>query len=283
MNRKLTLTSLGLLLLGFLLINSSNGRATAANEGNTGAPGDVAPAGRTCQNCHLSSAIQVNMGIEVTDLDENPVTAYVPGNTYQVKVKINSVAGTPSAYGFQLVSEIDAGNQSVNTFANPSANAKLVNTSNGRQYAEHKTPSASNEFSVQWTAPAAGTGPVTFYSAGNGVNSNGQSSGDGASKTSFSLPEEAGSSVFEPSRMLQLALAPNPASESIRVSAVDPLLGAYTLRISDRSGRVVTQLSAIAFGGDFAQVIDLGTLPSGHYFLQVLGAGYTAGAPFLKL
>ncbi|MBK7409595.1 MAG: hypothetical protein IPL49_04225 [Saprospirales bacterium] len=283
MNWKMIYTSAFLLLSGFLLINNSNGRATVANEGNTGAPGDVAIDGRTCQNCHNSASIQVTLDIDVTDLDENPVSTYIPNNTYLVHVTVNPVVGTPSRYGFQLVSEIDSNNESTKSFSNPSSNAKLVNTSNGRQYAEHKVPSDTNVFIVQWTAPELGTGDVTFYSGGNGVNFNEESSGDGAAVASFTLAEEAGAWVVEPANQVTLAVAPNPALESIQLMGGSALDGAYLLRVLDLTGRIAMQQTGFSVSGAFPQPVSVGQLPSGVYLIQLLNGRQTASATFYKL
>ena len=282
MNWKMIYTSVFLLLSGFLLMNSSNGRATVANEGNTGAPGDVAVSNRTCQNCHNSASIQVTLSLNVTDLEDNPVSTYIPNNPYLVHVTVNPAVGSPARYGFQLVSEIDSNNESTNSFSNPSSNAKLVNTSNGRQYAEHKTPSNTNIFTVQWTAPEVGSGDVTFYSGGNGVNFNGESSGDGAAVTSLTLAEETGSFVFEPKDELTLSIAPNPAYESIQLTAGSELNGAYLLRVLDLNGRIAIQQTGFTFGGTFLQPLSVSQLPSGVYVVQLLNGKKTASAKFYK-
>jgi hypothetical protein len=283
MNLKIIYTSAALLFLGFLLVNNSSGRASVANEGNTGAPGDEAPAGRTCQSCHNSTAIQVNLDLEVTDLEGNAVTSYIPGNTYNVQVAINAVTGSPSAYGFQLVSERNSDNQSINSFSNPSSNAKLATiNATGRQYAEHSSPSSSNTFTVQWTAPEAGTGAVTFYSAGNGVNSNSQSSGDGANKTSLMLSEEAGSSVFETPRSLPLSLAPNPVRESVAVTIPAAFQGPFQLRVADLQGRILKQETGLAYGNSFTPNLFVGDLTPGTYFLQAISGSQVATARFIK-
>jgi hypothetical protein len=58
----------------------------------------------------------------------------------------------------------------------------LVTLSIGRQYAEHAGKSVSNSFNTQWTAPASGTGPITFYGAGAAVN---QATTDGGQSPLF--------------------------------------------------------------------------------------------------
>ena len=280
MNWKMTLTMIALLLGGFLLMNSSNGRATVGDEGNTGAPGDEAVNNRTCQTCHNTGPLQVTLDIFVTDQGENPVDTYVPGETYNVDVVVTPSVGTPAKYGFQLVGEIDANNESTNSFSNASSNAKLVNTSNGRQYAEHKTPSDANQFSVEWTAPQAGTGDVTFYAGGNGVNGNGQNSGDGAAVTSFTLTEDVGASVFENVNTIALSVAPNPAYESIQLTTGTELNGNYLLRVVDMEGRIVLQQTGFAFLAQTTIAVD--GLASGSYFVQILNGNNVASAKFLK-
>ena len=282
MNFRTLYVVFSILLAGFLLASSSGGRATVANEGNTGAPGDNAPAGRVCATCHSGAGIQVALNIDVADLDGNAVTSYVPGQAYRVKVAVNTVAGNPLAYGFQLVAEANETKQSTNSFQNPSNNAKLASLINGRQYAEHKNPSNANEFMVEWTAPAAGTGDVTFYSAGNGVNLNGSITGDGASQTSFTLTEEAGSSAFEPQQAPSFQIAPNPADDLILISVADGFNGAYRIRVVDLQGLVVRQEMRLAFGGALTEPIAIGDLPAGAYFLQILGEGEIRSAQFYK-
>jgi hypothetical protein len=282
MNFKMLYVVFFLLLGGFFLASSSGGRASVANEGNTGAPGDNAPAGRVCATCHSGAGIQVALDIDVADLDGNAVTSYVPGQVYRVKVMVNTVAGNPLAYGFQLVAEANETKQSTNSFQNPSTNAKLASLINGRQYAEHKNPSNTNEFTVEWTAPAAGTGDVIFYSAGNGVNLNGSITGDGASQTSFTLTEEAGSSAFEAPSFSSFQIAPNPAYDLIQVSGTDGFNGAYRVRVVDLQGRVVRQEMRFAFGGALTEPVMIGDLPAGTYFLQLLGEGKISSAQFYK-
>lgn len=66
-----------------------------------------------------------------------------------------------------------------------SPNTQLV-TIAGRPYLEHANgPSATGVFQALWTAPNAGSGNVTFYGIGLGVNQNGGTSGDNIS-TPFS-------------------------------------------------------------------------------------------------
>ena len=81
---------------------------------------------------------------------------------------MSNSAGTPDGYGFSMIC-LDANDNNYNGWANASSNAQL-STSAGRNYVEHDGISSSNEFTVDWTAPSASTGDVTFYVGANAVN-----------------------------------------------------------------------------------------------------------------
>jgi len=204
MKFNLLYTIFALALLTTISLSNSGGRAEGANRGNTGAPGDemIGNNPRTCQNCHATGAIQVTMSLEVLDVANNPITAYVPNEIYTAKVRIESAAGpAPLGYGFQMVNLFDADNTGVNNWTETghSENVQIETVSStNRTYAEHKGISDSNEFLVQWQAPAAGKGAVSFYAIGSGVNRNGSTSGDGtALPQKLTLTESLTSSIAD--------------------------------------------------------------------------------------
>lgn len=265
----------------FLWMGSSNGRASAQNEGNTGAPGDNALNGRTCQNCHNGGPLQVTLDIEVSK-DGALVTSYAPGEDYEVKVIINDAAGTPSAYGFQMVAEIDADNSSVNTWANPSSNAKIASTTDGREYVEQNGPSGSNEFTATWTAPNAGSGNVTIYSCGNGVNGNGGNSGDGAACNSLTLNEENGASTLEANLdATRLHLQPNPVVSDFQILTDPTFNGAYELTVLSMDGQSMHQQTVMITNGK-TTAIDATFLYPGYYLVQIRNENTTMISKMLK-
>src|SRR5690606_21962296 len=118
-------------------------------------------------------------------------------------------------YGFQLIGLKDDGDTDLKGFSEPSSNTKLQNLSfRNRIYAEHKNPGPLNTFEVKWTAPETGTGNVSFYAAGNGVNNNGSTSGDGASDTKLTLSETVISSSSSEELLSQkVRIFPNPITQ----------------------------------------------------------------------
>ena len=197
------------LLVSVIFMSNKNGRAASQNAGNTGAPGDQSNANgspRTCNYCHSGSTLTATMNIAVIDSTGAAVTQYVPGRQYTERVTINSSGAAFNGYGFQTIALKDAGNTDLDGFSDPGGNNyKISSISNGRTYAEHDNVSTSNVFEVKWTAPPAGTGPITFYAAGNGVNKNGLSSGDSGAFNVLQLNEQVAASTSDAAPGLQHA------------------------------------------------------------------------------
>ena len=102
------------------------------------------------------------MGVDVLDDAGASVVAngYKPGVTYTVVTTVNVDAGSPSGFGFQLVSLNAPDGQDgpvVNSWSDPADNVQVSTVSStGRSYAEHKGVSDDGTFNVKWTAPEAG-------------------------------------------------------------------------------------------------------------------------------
>ncbi len=266
-------------LTAFLFMSSSGGRAATQNMGNTGAPGESS----TCANqyCHGNTDIQVMPVIELFDLNGNAISGNLsPQETYSVKVTVNHVGGnTPSGYGFQMVVLDDDTETSINTFANPSENAQVATINSGRQYAEHDGVSSINEFTVEWTAPSSGTS-VTFYAAGNGVNANGNSQGDGANNTSLQFDLDATSPIKEFSNEWDVRIYPNPVKDQMHISMGASYIGMYQLSILNVVGQEMIALEMeLQSERNFLNVEHL---PKGYYSLVLLNKGKKVSIPFIK-
>ena len=257
-----------IMMLSIALLSNSNGRATQASEGNTGAPGDNAPGGRTCINCH-GTGIDLQNTIQVKDLNGDVVNAYTPGETYTVSVTLSSNSN-PAEYGFQLVGELDD-ESAVNGFSNPSSNAKLVTLGNGRQYAEQDGPSSTGTFEVEWTAPMDDVGNINFYSAGIGTNDNGMSSGDGAALAQLTISGVV--STQNKDWQDQVNIYPNPTADIIYM---DGLPERTNYQLIDSNGSTIIQ------GKVNGSSIDLSNLSSGIYFLQLINESKISAKKIVK-
>ena len=275
MKPSITLAFVAILAIGTytFLSSSSNGRAAAANEGNTGAPGDAAT---TCISCHNGGPIQTDIALAFKDSAGNTITEYKPNHNYLVEVTLNPTAGSPSGYGFQMVALEDGGNTAISAWNNPASNVK-ISAANGKRYAEHNGVSSSPTFEIYWTAPDSGTGNVTFYTAGNAVNGNGTTLGDGAAKTSLTVPEAGGSG--NPTGMELIALTkpvifPNPARERVSVKNFSG-----SIEVFDIQGKLVFSENVESN----QQNINVSNLQKGNYFIKLTNEGNSSVQKLVKL
>ena len=265
------------LLGSAILLSNKNGRASQEKAGNTGAPGDQAlPNGTpiTCNSCHLASPITCSTAVSVLDTAGNAVTQYKPGDKYTARVTITTLTGVPKGYGFQMIALRDNGNTDLDGFSDPGNqtvnNYKIATIPNGRTYAEHDNVSTPNIFNVVWTAPAAGTGNITFYAAGNAVDKNGLNSGDGSSVTTLKLNESGSVATHNPgAERIALQLWPNPASSVVYLSFLSPGAGNYQISVRDLSGTTVWSTAQ--------------QMPAGEQQIEIPAAGWGAGVYFLSV
>lgn len=124
---------------------------TGAPAAKTGSPGD----GGICTECHggtaTTTAGQITSNI--------PASGYVPGQTYQITAT-NPLTGS-GKYGFEVSPQNVAGTLLGTLVAG--TGSQLVG---GNKYVTHSNANTTtSSWTFSWTAPAAGTGTVTFYGA----------------------------------------------------------------------------------------------------------------------
>lgn len=167
-----------LLIPGSVLLFTSSMLRQSGIAGKTGSPGET-----TCQSCHADFALNSGPGtISISNSGMNN-WQYVPGQTYPITLTVTQVGMTKFGFGLECLTSanLNAGTLSI---VDPNATkllGKLVNGVN-RINATHTLNGTYNNdsqsFIVNWTAPPAGTGPVTFYFAGNATNDDLTTSGD---------------------------------------------------------------------------------------------------------
>jgi hypothetical protein len=252
-----------LLFIGgsILLTSSSNGRAFAANDGNTGAPGE----GQTCRSCH-GGGFGTTVSITLKDSTGFPVTDYIPGNVYDVDVSINTT-GTAQRYGFQMVT-LTSNAIPYNAWSQPSANTRIASAGQ-RDYAEHRGKSTTSSFSTKWTAPVAGTGDIVFYAGGAAVNNDGSTSGDGGNTTSLTISEDISTSISAFSLTEKLVFFPNPVEDQLLIKNTHSELLVGLIRIIDLNGKLISEQS-LTVESNKQNVLDLSSLKAGVYMAQII-------------
>lgn len=246
-------------ILSIIAISFFNlGNAGGPPGGFTGSPAD----GKTCGSnggCHSGSAVTAQTGWITSDI---PQSGYVPGTTYSITATATQTGVTK--FGFQL-SPQSSGGAKLGTLA-ASTGTKLIN---GGKYIEQTTSGTSGtdsrSWTFDWTAPAAGTGDVTFYACFNATNSNGATSGDKIHTSSLTV-QEALTGIKELNFITDLTVFPNPNS------------GKFNIQIpgNNISGTVFIYniLGEIVMETDFEDTplvpVDISDKGKGIYFLRII-------------
>jgi len=163
--------------------------ALRANElrpepGFTGAQ-RFSPPENSCVECHTGG--NANSGPGNVQLRFNGVTAttYAPGATIPIQIVITDTGGGRQRWGFELSARFANGTQA-GTLTAVGSNTTMQRGVFGAQaqvtYASHlnavRQPGTTFTYTVNWTAPAAGSGQVIFNVAGNAANGDSTNSND---------------------------------------------------------------------------------------------------------
>src|SRR5689334_22325830 len=145
-----------------------------------------APSEGLCTDCHADFAVNIGGAVALLDAP----AYYRGGSTYTITARVSSgqqAASANHAWGFQLTA-IDAGGAGVGTLAKIDGQGTKIIAGSGplasRRYLEQDATGTrdglvpSADWSFRWTAPPAGSGPVTFHLAGLAANGDASESGD---------------------------------------------------------------------------------------------------------
>lgn len=243
--------------------------------GRVGGPATTAPGenGQFCGSfgCHFSDNFDPELSIQLVSSEGDTVTEYIPGEIYSLNLEIKHT-GFPAGYGFQIVSLKDSDNSALNQFVDiPSGIHDII--LGGRQYVEQNSRLPFDSIPLSWQAPPAGTGTVAFYGAGNAVNGNGSSSGDGADTSFLKIVEGAPSSIDELlSEAEPLSVTPNPVSGPVVFTSEFSI---ERVDIFDLRGNLIITVKD--------SNVDLSGLTSGTYFAKARGSQQIATARFIKI
>ncbi len=226
--RLIILPSLVAACLGLLLSSNSATRPVHAFSagppaGYTGAPGEEPEA---CAECHVPPDAGSGQ-IAITA----PQT-YVPGQTYPITVTHTNSDPTRLRWGFELT-VLDTSDEKAGNLQNTDGLTQVLNNGGpggARQYIEHTSAGTfigqqnGASWTFNWTAPAIDVGPVTFYTAGNQANNDGNTSGDYIYKTFVAAAPASTTPDFS------IAVAPSsknvvPGSSAQYTITVTPLAG----------------------------------------------------------
>ena len=260
---------LAVLAGALLTVASTSGVANSTEAGYSGAPRPNGSNESTCSRCHRGNDEYGEAVVTTEILDENgvAVTDYTPGDTYTVNVTIASEMGDPAGYGFQMAVVDDATSNTVGNYQNPEPGTGITilnPDTERREYAEQTRVSDSGVFTVEWVAPASGTGEVTFYTVGNAVN------GDGGNGIGDAGSREATTVALREARALPVELTSftgRAVKNSVNMSwttAAEQDFSHFNVERAESDGDFV-QIATVPGGGSGYQLTDREAAPGGKY------------------
>ena len=221
---------------------------SGAPAGYSGSPADNA----NCTQCHGGSPTNVS-GWITSDV---PAAGYTPGTTYTITA---SSVGS-GRKGFEISP------QSLNGTLLGSLSAGSGNQIVGTKYVTHTVPvnGTSASWTFTWTAPTAGTGPVTFYGAfavSQAVTN----------LSTLIIQEKTTSSIENSLNEGSFRLFPNPVKDLVTASFSIQNEENINLSIYDITGKkLLTLFNDILPAGSIQKSFDLrNLLPSGIYFVTL--------------
>jgi hypothetical protein len=208
--------------------------------------------GCTCHTPTASSFMDVNIQIDSAGV---PILQYTPGNTYNIHLKgVNSSSSLFPKYGFQMTTTFDSVSTVTPILAGTFNAPYFLNTNfiptipgylnvgvveqNHPLVATNGNGSAgtSYEQNISWTAPSAGSGPVTFWASLLAVDGNMGCIGDIWDTAKLTIHENGfTTSIHE-------ALSPKPRvfydmiHHTIRLMNFEPKQSCVSITIHNISG-----------------------------------------------
>jgi hypothetical protein len=251
MNKRTLFFTCFLGLLIFVLVSFSGQESKypqGAPAGYTGSPADT----KNCTQCHGGTPATVS-GWITSDV---PIAGYTPGDIYTITV---TVTGS-GRKGFEVSPQSISG-ALLGTLTAGSGNQVV-----GTKYVTHSAAisGSSATWTFNWTAPAAGTGAVTFY----GAFAISQSS----TKLSTLVVAEKNTTLIYPlSNEMKCQFFPNPVRDEMSIFFSLQNSERISILIYDISGKEIkTLLDEVVPSGLVKRSFKLrDLLPSGIYFVTL--------------
>lgn len=165
------------ILPGSRVVDTARAFSAGPEAGRTGAPNETSCA---TSGCHTGSASENSQKFIIEAPDE-----YVPGTTYEIKVRHLNGESNRRRWGFQLTA-LGGNNTRAGDLQSINGQTQTIEGGPGgsRQYIEHTFVGSfggqrtTASWTFNWVAPSSDVGRVTLYAGGNQANDDGTSSGD---------------------------------------------------------------------------------------------------------
>lgn len=269
MIKKITLSILTISTL--IIISNSlqtvNSNQTGAIAGMTGSPGDA----MSCTNCHGGTATPQTGWITSTV----PSTGYIPGTDYVITATMTVIP--LDKFGFEISPQNTAGDLMGTMTVLNSTETQLISSNKYITHTFSGTAATNNSKTWQftWTAPAQGSGDVTFYGAFVASNSDATFNGDDVHTSSLTVSEDATSSISDKlSSATKIAVYPNLIQSTFTVSYTNESAGKVTIDLLDITGKRINRFidgdRSIGIQNEKLQLLT--PVTSGVYFIKISSA-----------
>jgi len=233
-------------------IPQANSYSGGPPAGKTGSPAD----GATCAGCHSGATVPFTAGLITSTI---PGTGYVPGATYTITGTIIRPGHTK--FGFEISPQNSVGTM-LGSIAITSAQTQIVGTKYITHTSSGTSGTGSKSWSFNWTAPAAGTGTVTFYGAFNVTNSSGTTSGDSIFTSTLTVAENLSTGLSALNEISKnITTYPNPVTDQLHMTNALNSIGEIQISILDINGKIVKSVSNASINS----TIDVSELVRGNY------------------
>ncbi|OSZ79463.1 hypothetical protein CAP35_14785 [Chitinophagaceae bacterium IBVUCB1] len=245
--------------LGYLSLSSYSAGPSAS-------AGHVAVSGcGSTGSCHgaknTATAVAIVIKDGVTTITNNK---YTPGKKYAITITGTNSSKTQFGYQFSATK----GTSSVGTISNIPTGSKSA-TASGITVVEQSAPIASAFgllITFDWTAPAAGNGPVTLSAAVNAVDGTGGTGNDVYNTTQVTLTEST-TGIQTVVRESIAVLFPNPATNVLNIQLKTHAKA--NAAILNSFGQKVKELTL----NQGITSTDVAELPAGLYYISIATDG----------
>ena len=125
-------------------------------------------------------------------------------------------------------------------------------------------------FSFHWTAPASGSGVVTFYAAGNAADGDGGTAGDYIYTTTLVVAQNTVGINESAASNFNLSVFPNPTSDYLNVKFTLNEASSVSMNLIDITGNKVANLiSDNGIKGEINRIFDISTYSKGVYIVEL--------------
>lgn len=266
MKRTFSLSLFAVLFMGLFstqLISFSGGPPG----GRTGSPGDN---GLTCNSSGCHNSFDLNSGSGLRSITSDiPAEGYTPGQTYTLNFIIKQTG--INRFGFEGTVYSPSSMGFVGDLLVTDATRTRNFTDFGKQYVSHTVQGIdgntdSTSWSVDWEAPAAGTGDVEVYAAFNATNNNSSPSGDNIYTSMLSVSEASATNIEdEVSQRLKWFQQDQTLHFSLEMNN----MGDLQWQILGLDGKQVYSQHAYSQSRKYTSSLDVSKLSEGVYILSI--------------